>query len=52
MTKENLPQATKLQPLPTLRVWARQAGFSEVVGGTEALRTGGEDVVFFGETTA
>src|SRR5271157_4420219 len=22
------PQATKLQPLPTLRVWARQAGFS------------------------
>ena len=28
MTKENLPQATQLQPLPTLRVWARQAGFS------------------------
>ncbi len=24
----NLPQATRLQPLPTLRVWARQAGFS------------------------
>ena len=22
------PQATRLQPLPTLRVWARQAGFS------------------------
>src|SRR5271166_2621834 len=28
MTKENLPQATQLQPLPTPRVWARQAGFS------------------------
>jgi hypothetical protein len=24
----NPPQATRLQPLPTLRVWARQAGFS------------------------
>ncbi len=30
----------------------RVSGPSEVVGRTEALRTGGEDVVFFGETTA
>ena len=30
----------------------RAPGPSEVVGSTEALHTGGEDVVFFGETTA